>query len=214
MGENSPYVFVDVSTLWAIHVAVWVRAELYPHISHVLTGTEATGIGGVMGNKGGAGLAFVYRESTTFLFISSHLAARATRLTQRGANYSEICRNIHLNTTPEAKRTQLLHGAHHAFWMGDLNYRIDMGNHGTKEEFTKVSSLIEEGKFEELSKYDQLKLEVENGRIFSGFMVCVMDVARCAGIGMITFILCVCGFPGGPHSLSPYLPHVEGLPWV
>ena len=51
------------------------------------------------------------------------------RLTHRSANYAEIMRNLNIGNR---KISQFLHQFDHVFWLGDLNYRIDMGNHGTE----------------------------------------------------------------------------------
>jgi hypothetical protein len=84
----SQYTQVAVVTLWGIHLLVFARASVAQHISHVQTSTAATGIAGVLGNKGGAGVGFVYREATSLAFVTSHLAARPERIAQRGDNYS------------------------------------------------------------------------------------------------------------------------------
>jgi hypothetical protein len=42
-------------------------------------------------------------------------------------------------TTAEA---EFLHTFDHIFWFGDFNYRVDLGDHGTLEEFTKVLDFI------------------------------------------------------------------------
>jgi hypothetical protein len=81
-----------------------------------------------MGNKGGVAVGFTYRETTRLAFVAAHLAARATRLAQRAANYAEIVRNVNLGAR---KVSQFLHQYHHVFWLGDLNYRTDLGAHGT-----------------------------------------------------------------------------------
>lgn len=80
-----------------------------------------------MGNKGGVAIGFTFRETTRLAFVSAHLAARATRLAQRAANYADIVKNVALGSG----KTPFLHQYHHVFWLGDLNYRTDFGNHGS-----------------------------------------------------------------------------------
>lgn len=81
-------------------------------------------MGGVMGNKGGVAASFVYRDATSFAFVGCHLAARASRVRQRGEDYMNICKGLHLGD----RGAQFLHQFHHVFWAGDLNYRIDFGS--------------------------------------------------------------------------------------
>ena len=112
------YVCVGSATLWGIHMFVFARQQIVADISGVQvraaylrllpwnrvllfysTGcwrccgveqisTEATGIGGVMGNKGGVTIGFTYRETTRLAFVASHLAARATRQALFFGHYS------------------------------------------------------------------------------------------------------------------------------
>lgn len=63
-------------TLWGIKVIVIVRSSLLPVISAPKTAVVRTGVGQVMGNKGGAAITFFIHE-TGFCFITSHLAARS-----------------------------------------------------------------------------------------------------------------------------------------
>jgi len=54
-----------------------------------------------------------------------------------------------------------LHSYDHVFWLGDLNYRVDMGNHGTKKEYEKVCKLAkDEEKRYNLLDHDQVRLVV------------------------------------------------------
>jgi hypothetical protein len=163
----SPYVTVSVTTLWGIHLLLFARASVAQHISQVQSGTAATGIGGVLGNKGGVATGLVYRESTSIAFVTSHLAARAERVRERGDDYSEICRALRLSTSPFAG--QFLHQYDHVLWCGDLNYRTDMGAMGTAEEFQRVQAAIAARDWALLTAADQLGRELESGRIFQGF---------------------------------------------
>ena len=51
---------------------------------------EATGIGGVYGNKGGVGVSFYFNE-TALAFVGAHLAARDERVKQRTATLCLVC---------------------------------------------------------------------------------------------------------------------------
>ena len=61
------YKLVGTMTLWAIHVLVYAKGTIASKISHVRTDEQATGIGHVMGNKGGVAVAFTYDDCTNFL---------------------------------------------------------------------------------------------------------------------------------------------------
>lgn len=164
------YVKLTSVSLWGIHLLIIVAADLAPQISHVQTHTEATGIAGVMGNKGGAAASFVFQNSTSFGFVSSHLAAQHGKVRQRGENYEEICRNLVMAGVHP--KHQFLHQFDHVFWVGDLNYRIDLGRGeaNTAAEFKAVQQLISENKLWRLREADQLLVERRSrDRVFCGF---------------------------------------------
>ena len=46
--------------------------------------------------------------------------------------------NTGMTLEPSHKEIGLVHQFDHLFWFGDLNYRINLGNHGTPEEFKDV----------------------------------------------------------------------------
>ena len=70
------YTRVAAVSLWGIHLLVYARHWVASDISHVQTSTVATGVGGVMGNKGGVAVGMVYRDATSLAFVGCHLAAR------------------------------------------------------------------------------------------------------------------------------------------
>ena len=84
------YKMVGTMTLWAIHVIVYAKGAVHSKISHVRTAEQATGIGHVMGNKGGVAVAFTYDDDTHFCFVGSHLAARAKRLKESLATFQSV----------------------------------------------------------------------------------------------------------------------------
>ena len=65
---------------------------------------------------------------------------------------------------------------HHCFWMGDLNYRIDLGitsgedvGAETPAKSARVHELISAGRIDELLLSDQLKYAQKTGAAFVGF---------------------------------------------
>ena len=60
------------------------------------------------------------------------------------------------------RKYELTDQFHHLFFIGDLNYRIDM-----KE--SSVHNLIKQQNWEELVECDQLKLSQKGGKAFEGF---------------------------------------------
>ena len=82
--------------MWGIHVIVFVRNEMLPHISRVTSSYVKCGIAGLMGNKGGVGCGFVYREHTSIAFISAHLTAHSDKVQRRNENYRTILTSLNL----------------------------------------------------------------------------------------------------------------------
>jgi hypothetical protein len=154
-----------------IHLIIIIRSSLLPRVSKLATSTVATGIDiGVsrLGNKGSAGVGFVFDESTRLAFVCSHLAARATRLKQRAENYADSVSGLRLGGAHNAGGSggsgDFLHQFDHCFWMGDLNYRVDLGKMGTEGEFNQCLDLIHNKKDEGVCKlldHDQLRREME-----------------------------------------------------
>ncbi|KAL6076224.1 putative Inositol/phosphatidylinositol phosphatase [Balamuthia mandrillaris] len=156
LGED--YVTVASQSLMAMRLTVLVRRVHYYKISCIKTGTEATGIGNVIGNKGAVGIAFQFNESK-LCFVGSHLAARDERVLTRNANYTAIIKGLHL----ARNAFDITNGFNAIFWIGDLNYRLQ----GLKRE--EVLALIEAKDYKTLMKYDQLAKERGQGRCFAGF---------------------------------------------
>ncbi|KAJ4458289.1 putative inositol 5-phosphatase 1 [Paratrimastix pyriformis] len=160
------YVEVCIENLWEIRLGVYTRRDLRSHISHVqvrdahdlATGTEATGVAHLAGNKGGVAAVLRY-NSSTFCFVGSHLAAHQAETANRNANYVEILQGLQQFGS---RGVDLSNQFDHVFWMGDLNYRIDL----PREE---VMRLIEARDYAALKAQDQLLRERREKRVFVGF---------------------------------------------
>merc|ERR1711991_258636 len=164
------YKLVGSMTLWAIHVFVYAKGEVASKISHIRTAEQATGIGHVMGNKGGVAVAFTYDDDTHFCFVGSHLAARAKRLKERAQNYRDIVEKM--KSILREKGSEFLHQFDFIFCGGDLNYRINLKDgpgYDTEGEFKSVLKMISEKEYDKLYENDQLRDEINNGHVFHGF---------------------------------------------
>ncbi|KAJ4460338.1 putative inositol polyphosphate 5-phosphatase [Paratrimastix pyriformis] len=141
-----PYLFLGSATLQAIHIAVFVKASLYPHVSCIQRASVATGVGNFVGNKGGAAISFCVGE-TSMLFISSHFEAQQDQVKARNDDYLRIQECLPLRPCP--------HTAH----LGDLNYRVN-GNR------PMVDALLQKGLWEVMVGNDQLTIERRKGAVF------------------------------------------------
>eukprot|EP00912_Choanoflagellata_sp_UC4_P001089 UC4_evm5s670 len=142
----------------------------------------ATGIAGIAFNKGGLGIKLsIY--GMELCFISAHLAAHLHHLENRLSDVSKIFEKLTFGEGLEAHFQ-----CHHVFFMGDLNFRVDLDNnklnyksHTPKVEkktkkdakhqknFNIISSEIKKNNWEYLFEYDQLSNTMAHKRIFSKY---------------------------------------------
>lgn len=140
-------------------VAVFLRSRLAAAVRQVDFGMEATGVMGVGANKGAVAIG-VDIEGTRLVFINAHLAAHMKHVAARNANLGEILSNLAMGNRP---RVQVDAAYHHCFFLGDLNYRVDLaikegGPRGVDEpeHRARVRAAIAEGRTAELLACDQL----------------------------------------------------------
>lgn len=175
--KNIPECYHNIAKyrLLEIKLLVFVHKR---HISRVVRTecvAEATGIGNVVGNKGGVALKLTL-DDTSFCFVSCHLAAHegAKFLQQRNDDVVEIMRNIDRN---KVHGLPVMHRYDHLFWLGDLNYRLDLKRvlpaavkWSDHERWCHVVDLITNNKYEQLAKLDELVHEMALKRVFAGFV--------------------------------------------
>ncbi|KAF4321602.1 hypothetical protein BBO99_00004572 [Phytophthora kernoviae] len=103
-----------------------MRLFVYVHERNNVTDVEKlaipTGLGSVIGNKGGLLFKCVI-ENTSLCFASCHLAAHQDQkfLDKRNSDCATI-----LGTHFGQKNVTIDHQFDHCFWFGDLNYRVDL----------------------------------------------------------------------------------------
>eukprot|EP00004_Rigifila_ramosa_P001570 TRINITY_DN11522_c0_g1_i2.p1 TRINITY_DN11522_c0_g1~~TRINITY_DN11522_c0_g1_i2.p1 ORF type:complete len:710 (+),score=112.84 TRINITY_DN11522_c0_g1_i2:115-2130(+) len=151
------YVLVTHVALWSIRLMLFVHQTHVAALDSVETGVARTGFARVAGNKGGAAVYF-WLYHTSFCFVVCHLAARAERMKQRERNICDITHGIRLGF----KDVDLTSQSEHCVWMGDLNYRVELG-------FQTTAELVRKNDWPSLIQYDQLTREIAAGRVFQGF---------------------------------------------
>lgn len=98
----------------------FVKEEHLRYLSSIHVNSKATGIAGIMGNKGGLQLSFkLYGK--LFNFINVHLIHGAKRCEQRHEMMGELIKNLPLFREELDADTF----ADFAFILGDFNYRMN-----------------------------------------------------------------------------------------
>jgi hypothetical protein len=159
-NDHGRFKTIAAPGMWGIRLFIIVKEELLVHISHITNDIQACGKFDVMGNKGAVGCGFHIFESNSLAFVSSHLAARAERVSSRQKNYKKICSKMNIGGNHD--NTDFIHCFDHVFWMGDLNYRVDMGSMGTAREFSKAVALAKQNRHTDLVAFDQLNVTMHS----------------------------------------------------
>lgn len=154
------YACVNRLEAWDRSLTIFVRKNLVSAVSRVRSDTANVGLGRVAGNKGAIGTRFSIYD-TDFVIINSHLAAHQKEVVRRNEDFSAIVNGLHgLRNHPDVDILGC--AVHHVFWIGDLNYRINL-------EREDVVRLINEENWSKLQAADQLLQERESSRAFHGF---------------------------------------------
>lgn len=158
-GAGGEWMLLRSIMMYQTGVAVFVRSRLAPVVRQVDFGMEATGVMGVGANKGAVAIG-VDVDGTRLAFVNAHLAAHMKHVAARNANLGEILSNLAIGNRP---RVQLDFAYHHCFFLGDLNYRVDLavkdgGPRGVDEpeHRARVRAAIAEGRLADLLACDQL----------------------------------------------------------
>ena len=191
VGDDA-YTVVDIASMYEMHLIVAVRKSLAAFVCNVAHDAKACGIASVVGNKGAVASGFTFFDRTSIAFVNSHLNAGMAHADRREEDYSQICKTLpslvagggvtgianddfkrpggeKIGHIPSSLRVEFLHRFDHVVWLGDLNYRIDLGNHGTKHEFANVKAMCLMKRWSELLQGDQLLTLKKRQRIFCGF---------------------------------------------
>ncbi|XP_072572370.1 type II inositol 1,4,5-trisphosphate 5-phosphatase isoform X2 [Paramormyrops kingsleyae] len=163
LHQDAKYAFVKLIRLVGIMLLFYVKNEHAEHISEVEAESVGTGIMGRMGNKGAVAIRFRFHNSDICV-VNSHLAAHVEEFERRNQDFRDICSRIMFRQKDPglSPLTILKHDV--ILWLGDLNYRI------CELEVDEVKNLIAKKDFETLQKFDQLRRQIKEEAVFSGFV--------------------------------------------
>ncbi|GAV80480.1 Exo_endo_phos domain-containing protein, partial [Cephalotus follicularis] len=160
------YHLIASKQMVGIFLSVWARKELVPYIGHLRTSSVGRGIMGYLGNKGCISISMSLHQ-TSFCFVCSHLASgeKDGDELKRNADVAEILKNTQFQKmckNPTSRSPERIMDHHRIIWLGDLNYRMALS-------YDETRVLLEDNDWDSLLEKDQLNIEREAGRVFSGF---------------------------------------------
>uniref|UniRef100_A0A8C2C705 phosphatidylinositol-3,4,5-trisphosphate 5-phosphatase n=1 Tax=Cyprinus carpio TaxID=7962 RepID=A0A8C2C705_CYPCA len=157
---NISFKQVTTQTLWSIRIVVLAKPEHENRFSHVFCDSVKTGIANALGNKGAVGVSFMFNR-TSFGFVNSHLTSGSEKKLRRNQNYVSILRFLNLGDK-KLNPFDITHRFTHLFWLGDLNYRVDL----PAQEAENIVMKIKLQQYQDLLARDQLNMEKEEERVF------------------------------------------------
>ncbi|KAJ4715685.1 Type I inositol polyphosphate 5-phosphatase 5 [Melia azedarach] len=164
-GQMS-YKLIASKQMVGIFLSIWAREDLVPHIAHLRLSSVGRGIMNRLGNKGCTSISMtVY--NTSFCFVCSHLASgeKDGDELKRNSDVAEILKSTQfpkICKDPNPRAPERIIDHDRVIWLGDLNYRVALS-------YEETRVLLEDNDWDSLLEKDQLNIEREAGRAFSGF---------------------------------------------
>ncbi|KAL5009466.1 hypothetical protein ScPMuIL_011771 [Solemya velum] len=150
---------VKLIRLVGVMLLVYIKEEYYSHVRHADCDMVATGILGVMGNKGGVSVR-IQIHNTSICFVNCHLAAHQDEIERRNQDYRDIEFKLRFKQflPPLTIREHDI-----VFWIGDMNYRI------SDLDINEIKDLIAASRYKELVMFDQLTKQLGKTDVFRGY---------------------------------------------
>lgn len=157
------YVRIVSKQMIGIFLTIWVRRHLRKHIQNLKVSTVGVGVMGYIGNKGAVSVSMSIYQ-TLFCFVCTHLTSGEKEVDQlkRNADVQEIHRRTLFRSDSGLGRPKTIFDHERIFWLGDLNYRINLPYNETRQ-------LISKEEWSELIEKDQLVREMKKGCVFDGW---------------------------------------------
>ena len=150
------------------------KSELFKeHVKQVSSSVVPSGLMGLIGNKGAVAIDFRL-FCHKYIVVSSHLAAHEQYYSRRNYDLRRNLQTIVISPSNNSENLLLedeifdelissdIEHCDFCFWMGDLNYRVEM-------ESSKARQLLAQKKYDELIGSDQLNRAIQLGDAFEGF---------------------------------------------
>lgn len=155
------YVQIAAKSLVGLALLVYIKRKWQPYVSSVEVEKIGVGVLGVGGNKGAVAIRFQLFDSS-ICFVNSHLAAHQHNTPGRNADYASIMQKLRFNDRERLTTYDILQHDY-VFWLGDLNYRINV------PDLNLLHTRIEEKDWAYLLANDQLLQEKASGNCFHHF---------------------------------------------
>ncbi|OVA14625.1 Inositol polyphosphate-related phosphatase [Macleaya cordata] len=160
------YQLVTSKQMVGLFLSVWARKDLVQHIAHLRVSSVGRGIMGCLGNKGCISVSMSFHQ-TTFCFVCSHLASgeKEGDELRRNSDVAEILKNTQfpkICKKTDRRIPEKILDHDRVIWLGDLNYRVSLS-------YEETRVLLEDNDWDTLLQKDQLNIEREAGRVFTGW---------------------------------------------
>jgi len=123
------YVLVESDQLVGVALLVYIKASLVHGLQRPMATLVKCGFSGMAGNKGAVAVRFELFEES-FCFVNTHLAAGQKDVKARNENYNTILKTLVFGS---AEHGQNIMDHTRVWWIGDLNYRLDMKNEEVRQ---------------------------------------------------------------------------------
>ncbi|BGP20914.1 hypothetical protein JCM10213_003541 [Rhodosporidiobolus nylandii] len=180
--------------LVGVLLLVYARSDILPHISDVSSASLATGLMGLVANKGGVGIRLRYKD-TPLTFVNSHLAAFTQNVSQRNAQVRDTATTLVFplsgsspspsseaaavqtsrdpwtpNLRPDAVRPlQGEQGEGYSVWDCDTLFWLGDLNYRLDLPRNEVQRMLEAKEYDLLQQFDQLRIQRQHRLAFSDF---------------------------------------------
>lgn len=154
-SQDEHYLLLRAESIASMSLFLFVKKSQVHNVTQVAGSSKKTGLGGITANKGACGVRFEF-GLTSFVMVTSHLAAGTSALVERYNDYMSIMTGLTFT------RNFTIKDHDHIIWFGDLNYRVSLPN-------DQCRYFIENGAFDELTVVDQLNQEITRKGAFYGF---------------------------------------------
>ncbi|GAA6012488.1 hypothetical protein JCM11491_004347 [Sporobolomyces phaffii] len=153
--KKSDYILLRSGQLVGTALIVLCLKDIVGEVRNVEVATKKTGLKGMAGNKGAVAIRLDYR-STSFCFLTAHLAAGHSNVEERNQDYFTISEGLHF------ARGKTIVDHDNIVWAADTNYRLNMTN-------DEARPLAERDDYDTLFAADQLSLAMKTRGVFKGY---------------------------------------------